>query len=74
MGVPASPIYQPGIAGVGAGVVLGGQFKVSDTVRGDLFIGPQMKSVTTTIGEHFIYGEEEWVPGIRFGMNFGWTR
>ena len=59
---------------LGAGVVLGGQFKVSDTVRGDLFIGPQVKSVTTTIGEHFIYGEEEWVPGIRFGMNFGWTR
>ena len=58
---------------LGAGVVLGGQFRISDKVRGDLFLGPQVKSVTTTIGEHYVYGEEAWVPGIRFGMNFAWT-
>ena len=59
---------------VGAGLVLGGQFQMGKRVRGDLFLGPQVKSVTTTIGEHFIYGEEAWVPGIRFGMNIAWTR
>ena len=59
---------------VGAGLVLGGQFQMGKRVRGDLFLGPQVKSVTTTIGEHFIYGEEAWIPGIRFGMNIAWTR
>ena len=59
---------------VGAGLVLGGQFQMGKRVRGDLFLGPQVKSVTTTIGEHFVYGEEAWIPGIRFGMNIAWTR
>ncbi len=55
---------------VGAGGVIGGQFTISEHVRGDLFLGPQVKSTTTTIGEHFVYAEEEWLPGVRFGMNF----
>lgn len=59
---------------VGAGLVLGGQFQMGKRVRGDLFLGPQVKSVTTNIGEHFVYGEEGWIPGIRFGMNIAWTR
>jgi hypothetical protein len=59
---------------VGAGFVLGGQFQMGKRVRGDLFLGPQVKSVTTNIGEHFVYGEEGWIPGIRFGMNIAWTR
>ena len=58
---------------LGAGAVIGGQFKISEHVRGDLFLGPQIKSTTTITGEHFAYGEEEWLPGIRFGMNIGWT-
>lgn len=58
---------------VGAGAVIGGQFKISEHVRGDLFLGPQVKSTTTTLNEHFVYAEEEWLPGIRFGMNFAWT-
>jgi len=58
---------------VGAGAVIGGQFKISQHVRGDLFLGPQVKSTTTTLNEHFVYAEEEWLPGIRFGMNFAWT-
>jgi len=58
---------------VGAGAVIGGQFKISQHVRGDLFLGPQIKSTTTTLNEHFVYAEEEWLPGIRFGMNFAWT-
>lgn len=57
---------------VGAGAVIGGQFKISEHVRGDLFLGPQVKSTTTTLNEHFVYAEE-WLPGIRFGMNFAWT-
>ena len=59
---------------VGAGFVLGGQFQMGKRVRGDLFLGPQVKSVTTNIGEHFVYGEEGWIPGVRFGMNIAWTR
>ena len=55
---------------VGAGGVIGGQFSISEHVRGDLFLGPQIKSTTTTFGEHFVYAEEEWLPGVRFGMNF----
>ena len=55
---------------VGAGGVIGGQFTISEHVRGDLFLGPQIKSTTTTFGEHFVYAEEEWLPGVRFGMNF----
>lgn len=55
---------------VGAGAVIGGQFTISEHVRGDLFLGPQVKSTTTTFGEHFVYAEEEWLPGVRFGMNF----
>ena len=55
---------------VGAGGVIGGQFSISEPVRGDLFLGPQIKSTTTTFGEHFVYAEEEWLPGVRFGMNF----
>ncbi len=55
---------------VGAGAVIGGQFKISEHVRGDLFLGPQVKSTTTTLNEHFVYAEEEWLPGVRFGMNF----
>lgn len=55
---------------VGAGALIGGQFKISDHVRGDLFLGPQIKSTTTAINAHFVYAEEEWLPGIRFGMNF----
>ena len=58
---------------MGAGAVIGGQFKISEHVRGDLFLGPQVKSTTTTLNEHFVYAEEEWLPGIRFGMNFAWT-
>ncbi len=58
---------------VGAGAVIGGQFKISEHVRGDLFLGPQIKSTTTTLNEHFVYAEEEFLPGIRFGMNFAWT-
>ena len=55
---------------VGAGGVIGGRFTISEHVRGDLFLGPQIKSTTTTFGEHFVYAEEEWLPGVRFGMNF----
>ena len=55
---------------VGAGGVIGGQFTISEHVRGDFFLGPQIKSTTTTFGEHFVYAEEEWLPGVRFGMNF----
>ena len=55
---------------VGVGAVIGGQFTISEHVRGDLFLGPQVKSTTTTFGEHFVYAEEEWLPGVRFGMNF----
>lgn len=58
---------------VGAGVVLGGQFNISKSVRGDLFIGPQIKSTTTVYIDHFVYGEGDWLPGVRFGMNFGWS-
>lgn len=57
---------------VGAGVVLGGQFKISKHARGDLFVGPQIKSVTLSYGEHFVYGEEPWLPGVRFGIHLGW--
>lgn len=60
-------------AAVGAGAVIGGQFTISRHVRGDLFLGPQVKSTTTALNEHFVYAEEEWLPGIRFGMNFAWT-
>lgn len=59
---------------VGAGFVLGGQFNMTERLTGDLFIGPQMKSVTTNYGEHFVYGEGDWLPGIRFGMLMGWRR
>ena len=64
---------------LGIGAVIGGQFKISKHVRGDLFLGPQVKSTTTTLGTpddptpQFVFGEEEWLPGIRFGMNIGWT-
>ena len=64
---------------LGLGAVIGGQFKISKHVRGDLFLGPQVKSTTTTLGTptdptpQFVFGEEEWLPGIRFGMNIGWT-
>ena len=64
---------------LGLGAVIGGQFKISKHVRGDLFLGPQVKSTTTTLGTPtdptppFVFGEEEWLPGIRFGMNIGWT-
>ena len=57
---------------VGGGMVLGGQFNVSERITGDLFIGPQMKSVTAVYGDHFAYGEGDWIPGIRFGMLLGW--
>jgi hypothetical protein len=57
---------------VGAGMVLGGQFNLTPRFIGDLFIGPQIKSVTTTYGDHFVYGENDWIPGIRFGMLLGW--
>lgn len=57
---------------VGAGLVLGGQFNITQRLSGDLFIGPQMKSVTTNYGDHFVYGEGDWLPGIRFGMLMGW--
>ncbi len=64
---------------LGLGAVIGGQFKISEHVRGDLFLGPQVKSTTTTLGTpddptpQFVFGKEEWLPGIRFGMNIGWT-
>lgn len=58
---------------VGGGGVIGGQFKISQHVRGDLFLGLQVKSTTTTLVDHFVYAEEEWLPGVRFGMNFAWT-
>ena len=57
---------------VGAGFILGGQFNMTENLTGDLFIGPQMKSVTTVYGDHFVYGESDWLPGIRFGMSIGW--
>ena len=57
---------------VGAGMVLGGQFNVTERICGDLFIGPQVKSVTSVYGDHFAYGEGDWIPGIRFGMLLGW--
>jgi hypothetical protein len=57
---------------VGGGVVLGGQFNMTERLTGDLFIGPQLKSVTTNYGDHFAYGEGNWMPGIRFGMWMGW--
>jgi hypothetical protein len=57
---------------LGAGVVLGGQFNMTPRLTGDLFIGPQIKSVTTSFGDHFVYGEDDWIPGIRFGMLLGW--
>ena len=57
---------------VGAGIVLGGQFNMTENLTGDLFIGPQMKSITTNYGDHFAYGEADWLPGIRFGMSIGW--
>ena len=59
---------------VGAGMVLGGQFNMTPRLTGDLFIGPQMKSVTTNYGDHFVYAEGDWVPGIRFGMLLGWRQ
>ena len=57
---------------VSGGGVLGGQFNLTPRMVGDLFIGPQMKSITTNYGEHFAYGEGDWLPGIRFGMLLGW--
>jgi hypothetical protein len=57
---------------LGAGLVLGGQFNMTPRLTGDLFIGPQVKSVTTSYGDHFVYGEDDWIPGIRFGMLLGW--
>ncbi len=57
---------------VGAGMVLGGQFNMTERLIGDLFIGPQLKSITTNYGDHFAYGEADWLPGIRFGMSIGW--
>ena len=57
---------------VGGGGVLGGQFNLTPRLIGDLFIGPQMKSVTSSYSGHFVYAEGDWVPGIRFGMSLGW--
>ncbi len=57
---------------LGVGMVLGGQFNMTPRFVGDLFIGPQVKSVTTSYGEHFVYGEDDWIPGVRFGMLLGW--
>ena len=37
--------------------------------RGDLFLGPQVKSTRTTFGEHFVYAEGV-VAEVHFGMNF----
>lgn len=57
---------------LGVGMVLGGQFNMTPRFVGDLFIGPQVKSVTTSYGDHFVYGEDDWIPGVRFGMLLGW--
>ena len=57
---------------IGGGAVLGGQFNITERMTGDLFIGPQVKSVTTVYGDHFAYGEGTWLPGIRFGFLMGW--
>ena len=57
---------------VGGGGVLGGQFNLTPRLIGDLFIGPQMKSVTSSYSGHFVYAAGDWVPGIRFGMSLGW--
>jgi hypothetical protein len=57
---------------VGGGMVLGGQFNITERMCGDVFIGPQMKSVTAAYGDHFSYGEGDWIPGIRFGVLLGW--
>jgi len=62
---------------VGGGLLLGYQFIISDKVLIDLGIGPQYKSVSTTIeanGDDFdlnlLEGESDGI-GIRFGLNFG---
>ncbi|MEM7162816.1 MAG: DUF3575 domain-containing protein [Bacteroidota bacterium] len=64
---------------VGGGAILGYQFIISDKVLIDLFLGPQYKSVSTTVDVasddfdlNLLEGESDGV-GLRFGLNFGIT-
>ena len=60
---------------IGGGFVLGYQYSLANGLTGEVFIGPQFKSSTTSsTGAYDDYGfafEDESDTGIRFGINIG---
>ena len=60
---------------IGAGFVLGYQYMLANGFCGEIFLGPQFKSTTTTsTGEYDDYGfaiDDDSDTGIRFGITIG---
>ena len=60
---------------IGAGFVLGYQYILANGLTGEIFLGPQFKSTTTTsTGSYDDYGfaiEDDSDTGIRFGLTLG---
>jgi len=60
---------------IGGGFVLGYQYQLANGLTGELFIGPQFKSTTTTSeGSYDDYGfalDDDSYTGIRFGLTIG---
>lgn len=60
---------------IGGGFVLGYQYSLANGLTGEVFLGPQFKSSTTTsTGAYDEYGfafDDESNTGIRFGINIG---
>lgn len=60
---------------VGGGFVLGYQYSLANGLTGEVFLGPQFKSTTTTFtGAYDEYGfafDDDSDAGIRFGINIG---